>query len=415
MKYLIPVLIILAALIAAVLLIGARPQPVKEAPEPPSVLVQVEALRSQAVTFQVRSQGSVVASTQTTMVTEVPGRVVEVAPALVAGGKFRAGEMLVRIDPSNFESELRQARAALKKAETQVATENALAGNALKDWQRLRQSSAATTLPSDLALRKPQLAEAVAEFDSRKAALERAERNLERTTIRAPYQGLVRQKLTDLGQFLNVGAPVAEVFATDRVEVRLPLTPQDLQFVDLSRLEGGGSLPVQLTATIGGELLTWSGRVTRSEGVFDERSRVLYLVAEVTDPYNLAATHPQLLRIGTFVTADIEGRSAGDLFVVPRHTIDSDDRLWIVDDNQQLQPRIVEVRRRDERFAYISGSLSEGELLCLTPVNRPLPGMIVRFADDAEVGPRQVRTGTADKMNPDASSAATQGAVNAVR
>ena len=364
-----------------VVLVNARPEPVVAPPAQPTVLVQVQELRSEPVTFYVHSQGSVIARTETTMVTEVPGRVVAVAPALAAGGKFDKGEMLVRVDPSNFETELRQARAQLKKAETQVATENALAGNALRDWQRLRQSAADTKLPSELTLRKPQLAEAVAEFDSRKAALERAQRNLERTVIRAPYQGLVGEKLTDLGQYLNVGSSVARVFATDQVEIRLPLTQQDLQFIDLTRLEDGDHLPVQLQATIGAEVLQWSGRIVRSEGVFDERARVLYLVAIVDDPYNVQQTHPQLLRIGTFVSASIEGRAGGELFVVPRHTLDSDDRLWIVDAKQELQPRVVTVQRRDERFAYVSGDVNNGELLCLTPVNRPLPGMAVRFLD----------------------------------
>ena len=231
MKYLIPILIVALALVVAFVLVSARPEPVVIPPEQPSVLVQVQELRSEPVTFQLSSQGSVMARTETTLVTEVPGRVVEVAPALAAGGKFDAGAVLLRIDASDFETELRQAMAQLKKAETQVATENALAGNALKDWQKLRKSTADTTLPSDLVLRKPQLAEAVAEFDSRKAAVERAQRNLERTTVRAPYQGLVGEKLTDLGQFLGIGAPVARVFATDSVEIRLPLTQQDLRLL----------------------------------------------------------------------------------------------------------------------------------------------------------------------------------------
>ena len=135
MKYLIPILIVALALVVTFVLVSARPEPVVIPPEQPSVLVQVQELRSEPVTFQLSSQGSVMARTETTLVTEVPGRVVEVAPALAAGGKFDAGAVLLRIDASDFETELRQAMAQLKKAETQVATENALAGNALKDWQ----------------------------------------------------------------------------------------------------------------------------------------------------------------------------------------------------------------------------------------------------------------------------------------
>ncbi len=358
----------------------ARPQVAQAPPPEPSLLVSVAVLKREPVAFTVSSQGSVSPRTETTLVSEVSGQIIEVSPAFVSGGIFKRGDVLVRIDPRIYETNLLGTEAEVARARTQVATEEALASYAQENWERLgelREQDQA----SDLTLRKPQLQQALAEQDARQADLERAQEDLRRTVIRAPYDGMVREKLADVGQFVNVGAQLASAFAVDRAEVRLPLTQHDLRFVNVEALAAGETLPVTLRADLGAEGQSWQAEVVRSEGVFDATSRVLYVVAQVEDPYNLAGGGSSPLRIGTFVSAEISGKSGGDFFVVPRHALARGDTLWLVDDDMRIRPRTVAVVRADERFAYIAEGFEDGERYVTIPIAQPLPGMKVRVAN----------------------------------
>ena len=238
-KKILPVLIIVFASAAAWALVNARPEVATASIAPPALLVDVVQARRNPVTFSVQSQGSVAPRTQTTLVAEASGQIVEVSPAFVSGGFFRKDDVLVRIDPRNYESVVKRARAAVARAETQLATETATASYAKEDYARLQRLNPNTGPASALALRKPQLSAAMAELQSAQADLEKAEGDLDRTVIRAPYDGLVRQKIADVGQYVNVGSQLATTFAIDIAEVRLPITQNDLQYLDLSKLRAG--------------------------------------------------------------------------------------------------------------------------------------------------------------------------------
>jgi RND family efflux transporter MFP subunit len=382
-KKILPVLIIVFASAAAWALVNARPEVATASIAPPALLVDVVQARRNPVTFSVQSQGSVAPRTQTTLVAEASGQIVEVSPAFVSGGFFRKDDVLVRIDPRNYESVVKRARAAVARAETQLATETATASYAKEDYARLQRLNPNTGPASALALRKPQLSAAMAELQSAQADLEKAEGDLDRTVIRAPYDGLVRQKIADVGQYVNVGSQLATTFAIDIAEVRLPITQNDLQYLDLTKLRAGLPLEVVLETQLGGETVSWSAAITRSEGVFDADTRVLYLVAQVADPYGLqrGAEGAQVpLMMGTFVSAQIAGRPGGDLFVVPRQSIYRGETIWLVDDDSTIRPARVDVVRADENFFYISDGLVEGDRYCATAVEQPLPGMKVRVS-----------------------------------
>ena len=382
-KKILPVLIIVFASAAAWALVNARPEVATASIAPPALLVDVVQARRNPVTFSVQSQGSVAPRTQTTLVAEASGQIVEVSPAFVSGGFFRKDDVLVRIDPRNYASVVKRARAAVARAETQLATETATASYAKEDYARLQRLNPNTGPASALALRKPQLSAAMAELQSAQADLEKAEGDLDRTVIRAPYDGLVRQKIADVGQYVNVGSQLAMTFAIDIAEVRLPITQNDLQYLDLTKLRAGLPLEVVLQTQLGGETVSWAAVITRSEGVFDADTRVLYLVAQVADPYGLqrGAEGAQVpLMMGTFVSAQIAGRPGGDLFVVPRQSIYRGETIWLVDDDSTIRPARVDVVRADENFFYISDGLMEGDRYCATAVEQPLPGMKVRVS-----------------------------------
>ena len=382
-KKILPVLIIAFASVAAWALINARPEVATASVAPPALLVDVVQAKRNPVTFSVRSQGSVAPRTQTTLVAEASGQIVEVSTAFVSGGFFRKDDVLVRIDPRNYESVVKRARAAVARAETQLATETATASYAKEDYARLQRLNPNTAPPSALALRKPQLSAAMAELQSAQADLEKAEGDLDRTVIRAPYDGLVRQKIADVGQYVNVGSQLATTFAIDIAEVRLPITQNDLQYLDLSKLRAGMPLDAVLQTQLGGETISWPASIARSEGVFDADTRVLYLVAQVPDPYGLLAgaevTRAPLM-MGTFVSAEIAGRTGGDLFVIPRQSVYRGETIWLVDEDSTIRPARVDVVRADENYFYISDGLVEGDRYCATAVEQPLPGMKVRVS-----------------------------------
>ncbi|MEM7079635.1 MAG: efflux RND transporter periplasmic adaptor subunit [Pseudomonadota bacterium] len=379
-KVTLPVVFIVVAVLVAMMMFAARPEAKRTPVPPPSLLVDVAVATEEDVTFTVQSQGSIAPRTQTTLVAEASGQIVEVSSAFVSGGFFRKGDVLVRIDPRNYESVVKRQRAAVARARTQLETESAMAGYAERDWERARAADPSRGPATALALRKPQLRQALAELQSAEADLEKALGDLDRTVIRAPYDGLVRQKIADVGQYVNTGTQLAMTFAVDIAEVRLPVTQQDLRYLDISKIRSNDAIGVTLRAELGGEDFAWEGVIARSEGVFDSTSRVLYLVAQIEDPYDMAGSGRVPLLMGTFVSATIQGRYAGPLVLVPRDAMPRGETLWMVEDDLTIQPRDVEVVRRDDQHVYITDGIERGERYCITPIEQPLPGMKVRVS-----------------------------------
>lgn len=378
-KFALPIVVLLGALLITSWLIVQRPVPAQKRPDPPVLLVDAIVAELASVRLKVHALGSVTPRTETSLTGEVAGQIVEVFPQFVSGGFFKRGDLLVKIDDRTYRAEVKRSQAAVAAAETLITREQGLSDYALQDWRRLNPDKEAT----DLALRKPQLAEARANLQSALADLERKEGDLERTVVRAPYDGMIRQKLADVGQFVGAGTQLAVIFASDVAEIRLPLPDKDLPFVDLK-----AQPPVEVTANIGGTDYYWRGKIVRTEGVFDEQSRVLYVVAQVADPYNQdGESWAYPLRIGTFVGANIEGRRADNLVVLPRSALRRDNRVWTIDSNNRLVPKTVSVLRTDASSVYINSGLEDNELVCLTLLENPLPGTVVRHVEAEENQP----------------------------
>lgn len=381
-KLLIPAIIILCSIAAAVWMSAQQTNPEITKPAPPSMLVDVMQARSERVQITVEAQGSVSPRTQTVLVSEVSGLITDVSPVFVAGGFFKKGDALIRIDDRNYRADVKRAQASVATAQTLVTRETGLADYAESDWQKAKPILSNSKAATDLALRKPQLAEARANLEFAQADLAKRQGDLDRTVIRAPYDGLVREKRADIGQYVAAGTQLAVTFATDIAEIRLPLPDKELPYLDLASLnhnEGSGP-EVTLFAEIGGIQSSWVGHIVRTEGVFDEKSRVLYLVAQIKDPYNqLAERWPAPLRIGTFVEAEIKGRLVDNIIKLPRKVLQGDDRVWTVASEKLLVLSKVDLLRRDESHIYVTSGINDGDLVCLSALDNPLPGTRVRF------------------------------------
>jgi RND family efflux transporter MFP subunit len=363
LRFLLILAILLGAAAVFAVLTGLREPPAKKEAEFAAPLVEVMELQPMQAKFRIASQGTVRPRTETTLSSEISGTIIEISPKWIAGGVFAANEVLMRIDPTNYSVAVDQAKALVR--------------------QRQIEFDGAEKLLSQGYRAEAEQASAAAALALAKAELVRANRNLERTYIRLPYAGMVRNKDSDLGQFVSPGTRLGVVFATDKAEVRLPLTDQDLRFLDLpgaaeiSKTGSGQGPAVLLTATRRGEAHTWTARITRTEGVIDENSRVTYAVASIDDPYGLAGDGEVLL-MGTFVHAEISGVSLDGVFRIPRSALRGADELLFAGADDKIEIRRVTVLRSQGELAYVGGNVKPGERLVLTAVESPVNGMAVR-------------------------------------
>lgn len=383
-KKVLPVLIIVAAIVVSALLRMSRPD--AEQNDPLQLVVTVDAMSVAVVDsyITVPSQGTVEPRTRTNLVSEVAGQVVEVSPAFVAGGFFRQGDILVKLEDQDYRAAVRRAEASVASARSLLEQEKGQADVAQREWDRMTAEEQSRIRARELYLRKPQLEEARARLASAEADLEQAMTDLAKTTITAPYDGLVSAKNTDIGQFVTTGASIAETFAVDYAEVRLPVPETKISFLDLPSATGykndDYAPEVDLVSRIGDTEYHWTGKLTRTEGVLDTRTRVLFSVVQIEDPYNLYSNEMgrEPLRIGTYVNAAIQGRLLEDVVVLPRYTLQSNNIIWTADNEGRLRPKTVEVLTINGDNVYISAGLKDGDQVVITRLENPLNGMQVQ-------------------------------------
>jgi multidrug efflux system membrane fusion protein len=374
-----PLAVIAVAALAAVAMYASRPVVETRPPDAVVPLVRVLTVTPTAVDTVVRSQGTVRPSTETVLVPEIAGRVVEVSPSLAAGGFFAAGDVLVRLDARDYELAVVTARAQVAQASAKLAIEEEESAVARREWTVLGKGE-----PAPLVVRTPQLAEARAVLESAQSALERTQRDLARTAIRAPFAGRVREKRVDLGQVVAPGNSLATLYAVDVAEVRLPVPDEELAFLDLPLgYRGGAAGPaVTIHATFAGQTPQWHGRIVRTEGEIDPSSRMVHLVAEVRDPYGRtgrSAGPP--LAVGLFVRAEIRGHRLTDVFVLPRSALRGADQVLVVDHEDRLRLRQVTVLRGEGEQVLIRNGLTAGDRVCVSPLDVAVDGMRVRTVD----------------------------------
>ncbi|MFT5033900.1 MAG: RND family efflux transporter MFP subunit, partial [Bacteroidia bacterium] len=341
----------------AVALYWQRPEPVKIEIVAKPLLIDVAEVVKQNLPISISSQGIVSPRTQTTLIAEVSGRVVQVSPQFKSGGFFTAGEILLQIDDRDYKAELKRTESAVASARSNLALEKGRAQVAYSDWLKYSKGVTRNAEADALAKRKPQLTEVQAQLDSAEADLARARDNLDRTTIRLPYTGMVRSKDADIGQYVSVGTQLGTAFAIDRVEVRLPLPDDRLSYLNLPTLNQAEderqTIQVSLSSRQGDSTYEWQAELVRTEGVLDERSRVLFAVAEVVDPYGVNTRRDAPLRVGTFVQANISGKTMSNIVVLPRHVLRTGNQVWVVDGNNRLVNRVIGLLRNEGDLVYI--------------------------------------------------------------
>ena len=378
-RFVLPLLVLGACGYAGWWLVNSKPEP--EVAEMPAPLLRVEGITLKASVFPVvaRSQGTVQPQVRTVLTSEVGGRVVEMSPHFRPGFFFKKDELLVRVDPVNYETALVEAKAALATAEALLVDEKAKAEQAIEGWKALGRSAE----PSPMLTRVHQVAKAQADVEAAKAQIRKAERDLERTELRAPYDGQVLRQAVDLGQVVNAGADLGEIFGVAVVEVRLPVPEREMAYLkmpewrrDQDRGEPGAE--VRLMTQAGGKGSLWMGRLVRVEGAVDEGTRQTIAVAQIEDPFGVRADGQSPLKIGQFVEAEILGTSLPDVLVLPRAAVRAGNEIILITKENKLKRVMVEPLAGDIRQVVVSAKAEkgprDGDVLCVTPIPFPADG-----------------------------------------
>ena len=378
-KIFLPIAVLLIGAAVAVAIVKAKPTVDRQEAAALPPLVRVMEAQPQRLDLVVRSQGTVRPLVDSTVVAQVAGRIDWVSPAFAEGGFFSKGDKLVQIDRRDYELAVSQADARVAQAQVRLQLEEAEAALAREEWLELGSGDG-----SPLALREPQLAEARAAIQAAEAALEKARLDLERTSIRAQFDGRIRSKQVDLGQFINRGTPVANVHSTNAAEIRLPVPKDELIFVGLDpslRLHSGNDRgpEVVLRAKIGRADFAWSAVIVRTGSEFDPRTRMLPLFARVEDPLRRqpGAAGPAL-PMGLFVDAEIEGIELADVFALPRSAVREGSQVLVVDEESRLRIRDVEIIRAERERVLIQSGLAANDLVCISQIEIVVDGMQVR-------------------------------------
>ena len=375
-----PIVFVVAAIAIVAVMMSFKKPPEKKDEAPKPLLVATQTVSKQDIYHQIISQGTVRPKLNSILVTEVNGRVIEVAENFVAGGFFKKGDVIVRIDPSDYETAVKSAEANLARAEATLQEEKARAKVAENEWNSFMEGTA-----PELYLRKPQLARELANVRSAQASLETAQRDLRRTMIRAPFDAMIKQKNAEVGQYVTRGFNLGAIYGTEIAEVRLPLSDVEMAFIDMPRVTGDSAgVEVTLMAVLAGKIQKWQGQIVRSEGVIDDKSRVTFAVVQLQDPYGLKASGEyQPLVFGRFVKAQIKGRLARGMAIVPRHVLTRDNQILVVKDDK-VEIRTLDIVRMNEDEVYVGGGLENGDDYITTVIPNPMNGMKVRTKIDQQ-------------------------------
>lgn len=387
-KVLVPVGVIAVLFAIAFVILKNPPQANRRPPSTgAAITVEILTLRNSDYPVTLQSYGTVQPRTQSMLVAQVGGQIVSVNPNFREGGYFEKGDVLLEIDPRDYEADVKIAEASLMDARQSLAEAEARSNQARLDWERLGNEGDAP----DLVLRRPQLLAAQARVVSATSSLQKASLDLERSRIVAPFAGRVLQQLADVGQVVGNNTQLAEVYSTDVVEIRLPLRNRDLAFIDLpeegrfgDQSETADKPKVTIASSLG-QKERWQGEIVRTEGAIDSVARQLHVVAQINDPFGANAQGEKPLKIGEYVTAELEGRTLRDVIVIPNKTIYQGTYVYTVVEGL-LQRKDIEIAWQNDVEAIVASGLGPGEALVTTPLGQVTSGL--RVAISGESGSR---------------------------
>ena len=385
-KRLLPLAILVGAVVLAQVILSNPPEAKRRgASKAPQMTVEVNQLEPKVYQVQLASFGTVKPRTESVLVAQASGQIRFLSDNFRAGGFFEKGEVLLELDDRDHKADVKIAEANWLDSKQKLAEEKARAEQALTDWKRLGKKGQ----PNSLVLREPQLEAAKAKLLSAEAQLAKANLALERTKIVAPYAGRVLNKKVDVGQVVSNNSQLADIYAVDFVEIRLPIKNQDLALIDLPEEFRGQQSDNKVQSSVVFHSAMgedqWLGKLVRTEGAIDELSQQLYVVAQIEDPYAFESTEGEYspIKIGQYVSANISGKLLTNALVIPTQSIYQGSFVYVVEEGVLLR-RPVELLWKNEQEAVIKSGLKAGDKLVITALGQVSSGTAVSIAGDKE-------------------------------
>ncbi len=377
LKTVAPVLVLVASIGVVQALVATKPAPEKKDEGLRLISLYVDEVYTETSNIIVTTQGEARPKTEIDLVTQVSGRITYVAEEFAEGAEFGPNTTLIKIEDAEYKLAIIRAEAGVAAAQTGLHRELATAQLKKEQWADRRGNAE----PTPFALNLPQVEEARARIRSAEAELAEAKLNLARTNIKVPFLGRVMEKSIGVGQFVNAGTKLGRVFSTDRIEIRLPLTDSQLVELDLPMgfmASNETGHPVRLSAFVGGKENSWLGHIVRTQAVIDQQTRLVYAIAEVVDPYGTTSESGMPLAVGLFVTAEIKSARTQDSFVIPRLALRNADKVYVINDEDKLEIRTVEVLSTSTERVLLTAGVENGERVVTSTIPSAVDGMQVK-------------------------------------
>jgi RND family efflux transporter MFP subunit len=377
---------IVAAMITVAILIFAvmmstREQVVRQKMTLPAPKVNVTTAQVGPTRVRITGEGTVSPLREIDLVPQVGGRVVYMSSAMVDGGMFSEGEVLLRIDPEDYKLAVKAAEARVKDFESKLMLTEEEAEAAREEW-KLQKGDNDDSSPPPLVAKEPQLAAARAALAGAMADLDKAKLNLKRTEIKAPFDGRISSKSVDLGQFIGVGQKLGAIFSVEAAEISVPLENVDLRWINVPGFTDEDEITSEaiVIATIAGQDVQRPARLMRTEGRIDARTRMVNVIVRVDRPYDVRPP----LAMGLFVRVEFAGVTLSDAIWLPRSAIHDGDTVYIVDGEDRIRFTKVDIARYDRDEVLVRSGLTSGELIVTSPMKIVTEGMKVTY-DQPEV------------------------------
>lgn len=371
-----PFLVLVAAGTGIAVLMATAPKPEKNTEAPLPIAVEIATARAEQTSLRVTTQGQVKSKNEADVAAQVSGQLLSISPALEAGAYFKKGEVLARVDPAQYRLALDRSRSQVARAREALARARSEAALAEQDWKDLGLTGA----PSDLALQKPQVNAALADLRTAEALVRESELNLERTEVRAPFDGRVMTRMANVGDFISPGAVLASIFAVDVAQIRIALTDADLAVLGLApgfaATDSATAPTARLSAIVAGARREWTGKLTLIDASVDPATRLVYGLVEVVDPFG--AAHAAPLAPGLFVDVEIDSGERQSLVSIPRGALKKNEYIYIVADDGAIKARAVTPTMADAGVLYFRDGVKAGEKVVASFLPSPRDGMKVR-------------------------------------
>lgn len=383
--WIIPLAILAATALYAKHLIDTRPSAQRQTPPPQARLVSVQIAEPVNHQTSVSAMGTVVPARRITLTPEVSGRIVYISPLVIPGGAIEQGQVLLRIDERNYAAVVKQRESEVARAELNLKLEQGNQLVAQQEYELL--GEIVEDQDRELVLRQPHLEEARAALEAAKAALAKAELDVERCTVKAPFNAVIQEKFVDVGAQVAMNSSLLAIMGTDEYWVQAKVNVDQLRWITVpdGDREKGSAAKVFNEAAWGPD--AWrQARVLRLLGELEEQGRLAQVLVSVQDPLALesaAAALPPVL-VDSYVRVEMLGAELTNVFPVPRDYLHDGEYIWVMNDESRMEIRPVEVAFRDKQTVYLSGGLEAGDRIVVTDISAPVDGMLLRLNGTAD-------------------------------